>query len=186
VAGAVGVGSADVSTTSDRLRRYAVFSPVARREYRACMAEEGELLRRHGYALAPPMPFELVAAWLDAGAPASAEAAPLALAADLFTTALGAALARQEAATGGELTVESILAGEAPGGEPLAPWVETTLGELGARDERLTELSARVRVRILLAVAYEAITADGPFAGLDALRDGVVARVQREDPDEAV
>src|SRR4051794_21249739 len=60
-------------SASAHLRQYADFSPRAKAEYRACMQEEGDLLRRHGYALAPPMPFEAVGAWVDAGMPPAAE-----------------------------------------------------------------------------------------------------------------
>jgi hypothetical protein len=168
-------------TASAHLRRYAAFSPVSKAEYRATMAEEGELLRAHGYALAPPMPFEAVAVWIDAGMPPVDDVEepmrPLVVA---FEAAIEAAWSWREEAVGGALTVDAILAGQEAEGLPLGRWVETVLGALRRDDETLEILALRVRVRILLALAHETLSAGEELADAAGLREAMRARATAE------
>jgi hypothetical protein len=168
-------------SASAHLRRYAAFSPVSKAEYRATMAEEGELLRSHGYALAPPMPFEAVGVWIDAGMPSAADVEeqlrPLV---EAFDAAIEAAARWREQAVGGALTVDALLAGEETQGLPLDRWVETVLRELRRSDERLEILALRVRVRILLALAYETLTSDDEPLEAAALREAMRARASAD------
>jgi hypothetical protein len=162
---------------SSHLKQYAALSPVAKREYRACLAEEGDVLREHGFAIAPRMPFELVGDWIDAGMPqvVSDEEAVEALFGAL-EAALAEGYGEAERATGGALTVDAILSGEAPQGLTMGRWVEGVVRQLRDRDPRLDELPVRVRARILLGLAYDTLVADGPFADASALRAAMVAR----------
>jgi hypothetical protein len=164
---------------SDHLRRYAAISPVAKREYRECMAAEGEALREHGFAIAPRMPFELVGDWIDAGMPTveSDEDAVKALFAALEAV-IAEAQVESERATGRPLTVADILSGEAP--EPMSPgrWVEGVIRQLRDRDPSLDELAVRVRARILLGLAYDTIVADGPFEDVAKLRAAMLERAR--------
>ena len=125
-------------SASAHLRRYAAFSPISKTEYRATMAEEGELLRAHGYALAPPMPFEAVGVWIDAGMPSVDDVEePMQPLVAAFDAAIEAAASWREEAVGGALTVDAILAGEEGQGLPLGRWVETVLGAMRREDETL-------------------------------------------------
>ncbi len=164
-------------TASTHLRRYAAFSPVSKAEYRATMAEEGELLRSHGYALAPPMPFEAVGVWIDAGMPSVDEVEePMRPLVVVFDAAIEAGSSWREEAVGGALTVDAILAGEESQGLPLGRWVETVLGAMRRDDEALEILALRVRVRILLALAYETLTAGDELPDAASLREAMRAR----------
>lgn len=167
---------------SDHLRRYAAISPVAKREYRECMAAEGEALREHGFAIAPRMPFELIGDWIDAGMPtveSDEEAIRMLFAA--LEAVLVEAQAESERATGGPLTVADILAGETPEGLSLGRWVEGVVRQLRDRDPSLDELAVRVRARILLGLAYDTIVADGPFEDVAGLRTALVERTRESD-----
>jgi hypothetical protein len=169
-------------TASAHLRRFAAFSPVSKAEYRATMAEEGELLRAHGYALAPPMPFEAVGVWIDAGMPSADEVEePMRPLVEAFDAAIEAAASWREEAVGGALTVDAIVAGEQSQRLPLGRWVETVLGAMRRDDESLEILALRVRVRILLALAYETLTAGDELPDAGSLREAMRARATTEE-----
>jgi hypothetical protein len=169
-------------TASTHLRRYAAFSPVSKAEYRSTMAEEGELLRSHGYALAPPMPFEAVGVWIDAGMPSVDEVEePMRPLVEAFDGAIEAASSWREQALGGGLTVDAILAGEESQGLPLGRWVETVLSAMRRDDEALEILALRVRVRILLALAYETLTAGDELPDAASLREAMRNRATAEE-----
>ena len=170
------MGRAPTMSTADNLKPYVLYSARARSEYRACQQAEAELFREHGLAIAPPMPFELVAAWLDAGAPGEAEDPALTLAFQLFRAALDWAFAWQEHARGGAITPEAIISGEPTPPMPRVVWVERVLATGREVDERVDDLGLRVRSRILVALAYDVIAESGPFDDVEELRAAVVSR----------
>jgi hypothetical protein len=163
-------------STADNLKPYALYSARARNEYRACQQAEAEMFREHGVAIAPPMPFELVGAWLDAGAPAEAEDAAVAAVFQLFAAALDWAFAWQEHARGEAITPEAIISGEPTPPMPRVVWVERVLGAGREQDERIDDIGVRVRCRILVALAYDVIAESGPFDDAAALRAAVIVR----------